>query len=82
MEIETRVAGIPCCARLTHFYGGDPGRLFGPPEHCYPPEPQEMDWTILDRRGRPAPWLERKMTDQDVDRIADQFLKALRTDLW
>jgi len=80
MEIETRVAGIPCWARLTHYHPGDPGRTYGPPEDCWPPEPAEMDWTILDGRGRPAPWLERKMTDQDVDRISDQFLEMLRTD--
>ena len=25
------------------YYPGDPGRLFGPPERCYPPEPAEIE---------------------------------------
>jgi hypothetical protein len=33
----------------------------GPPEYCYPAEGGCGDWEILDRRGRPAPWLEKKL---------------------
>lgn len=29
---------IPC-----NVYKGDSGRVSGPPEHCYPPEPAEYD---------------------------------------
>jgi len=31
------------------FYPGDPGRLSGPPEKCYPPEPDELDIVTLTR---------------------------------
>jgi len=27
------------------FSPGDPGRTYGPPEKCYPPEPDELDIT-------------------------------------
>lgn len=27
---------------------GDPGRISGPPEYCYPPEPPEVEWETLE----------------------------------
>ena len=36
----------------------------------------EGEYTILDRRGYPAPWLDRKIKDEDNERILaliDQF---------
>ncbi len=82
ISIQTRIAGIPCIAQVTHYMAGDPGRVSGPPEHCYPPDPGELDWIILDRRGRPAPWLERKMTDQDIDRIGSKLLDVIERTDW
>jgi hypothetical protein len=38
---------------------------------------EEMIFRILDRNGRPAPWLERKLTEKDYDKIEDDFLLAL-----
>jgi hypothetical protein len=31
----------------------------------------ESDWEVCDRRGRPAPWLERKLTAKEADKIND-----------
>ena len=41
-----------------------------------PPEPAEVEFTVLDRRGRPAPWLAKKMSQADVERIADAALET------
>ena len=70
-DIETRVCGIPCIVRVTHWEPYDPGRTSGPPESCYPPEGGEGEWEILDRNGKPAPWLERKMTDRDQNLVSE-----------
>ena len=35
----------------------------------------EVDFTVCDRRGRPAPWLERKMSDKDTQRIKEEILE-------
>jgi hypothetical protein len=78
-EISTRVAGIPCIARVTHFYRQRPWR------GCASTCPSDMDWygytecefDILDRRGRPAPWLERKATDADRERITEEIENQL-----
>ena len=29
------------------WYSGTPGQISGPPEHCYPPEPSEIDVKTL-----------------------------------
>lgn len=30
---------------------------------------EKSQWTVCDRRGRPAPWLTKKLTDRESDRI-------------
>jgi hypothetical protein len=37
----------------------------------------ECEFDILDRRGRPAPWLERKATDADRERITEEIENQL-----
>lgn len=75
--IEATVQGIPCLVKVTHFSPGRPGRYHGPAEDCYPDEDPEFSYDILDRRGRPAPWLARKATDADHERISELILEAV-----
>lgn len=68
--------------RVTHFVEVKPWR--GPASTC-PSDWDyygytEMDWFVCDRRGRPAPWLERKLTDNDRQRIEDEIAEAHRHD--
>lgn len=74
MEFETRIAGIPCICHVTHYTPVIPGRFSGPPEDCYPDEGGEFEFEVLDRNGRPAPWLERKLTSEDEDRLYQEFI--------
>jgi hypothetical protein len=68
-EFESRVCGIPCIIRVTDWEAYVPAQTSGPPERCYPSEGGEGNWEILDRKGRPAAWLERKLTGDDRERI-------------
>lgn len=77
IEYEIKICGIPAIARVTHYRPGDPGYTSGPPERCYPPEPAELEWEVLDRRGRPAAWLARKMTDAERERIERELIQLL-----
>lgn len=77
-EIETRIAGIPCRIGVTEWEKYRPGRSSGPVESCYEDEGGCGCWEVLDRRGRPAPWLERKMTEQDESRIECELFDKLR----
>lgn len=76
--IQTTVSGIPCQIRIDHFHVQPPFQ--GSPWQCdsdidwygY----SEIEWTVLDRRGRPAPWLERKLSAADCARIEREIAAA------
>jgi hypothetical protein len=70
-EIEARVAGIPCLIGVTSWWPYVPARTYGPPEDCYPEEGGYGDWEVLDRRGRPAPWLSKKLCSRDEQAIEE-----------
>jgi hypothetical protein len=71
MTFDSRVQGIPCTIQVDYF------------DRVKPNSRADSDWdytgyedfeyTICDRRGRPAPWLERKATSEDHDRIYADF---------
>jgi len=81
MIVEINVCGIPAIADVVHYRPGDPGYIDGPPELCYPPEPTELEWRLLDRRGRPAPWLERKLTERERERIERELIECLEAEV-
>ncbi|MGQ0335716.1 hypothetical protein [Halomonas elongata] len=74
MTFHTHIAGIPCLCEVTHYCASLPmlitGTGFGDAE---PPEPEEFEYRILDRRGRLAEWLERKVTQEDETRLLAEY---------
>jgi len=70
-EIETRVAGIPCIVGVTHFesVAGDSRADSDWDYYGY----TEAEFEVLDRRGRPAPWLAKKLTSSDESRIEEEI---------
>lgn len=76
-EFESTVCGIPCRIRVTSYDAYVPAYTSGLPENCYPAEGGCGDWEVLDRRGRPAPWLERKLTDAEIDRIDEEVFEEM-----
>lgn len=74
MIFETKVAGIPCQCEVVFHSKASPMRItgtgFGDAE---PPELEDIEFDILDRRGRKAPWLSRKMTQADDYRLREEF---------
>jgi len=70
-EIETRVAGIPCIVGVTHFesVAGDSRANSDWDYYGY----TEAEFEVLDRRGRPAPWLAKKLTSNDESRIEEEI---------
>ncbi len=78
-EFDTRVRGIPCIVRVTYWEPYIPAKISGPPENCYPAEGGEGDWEILDTRGRPAPWLEKKMTPEDHRKLSREVFDYMES---
>jgi hypothetical protein len=72
-EFETRVAGIPCVIGVVDYisvagsYSQNAASDWD--YHGY----SESEWEVCDRRGRPAPWLAKKLTSKDESRIEQEI---------
>lgn len=77
MIFDTKVAGIPCQCRVTHFYPPQPMRVhktnWGFAE---PATPAEFEYVLLDRKGYPAPWLEKKLNQQAREALKEEIYYA------
>jgi hypothetical protein len=77
MYVNVRVAGIPAIADITSARKtkGDP-TAWTCPDDFY--GSQEMEFTLRDRKGYPAPWLERKAEELGIwDEIEIQAWEKL-----
>lgn len=74
-EFESHVAGIPCIIAITGYYRGSPAVYSGP--MAGPEESPEAEWRVLDRRGYLAPWLEKKLSSSDEERINEEAVEIM-----
>ena len=72
-EIETRVAGIPCLIGVIDYASVKGSYSRNAPSDLDYYGYTECDWEVLDRRGRKAEWLERKLSAEDADRIESEI---------
>lgn len=78
MEFHTKVCGIPCIVKVTSYHKAEPMRIYGSGYgDCDPPEPEEFEFRLLDRKGYPAKWLEAKLTDDIEQQIYEDFQNYL-----
>lgn len=75
--MQTRISGIPARIEVTSYIPWRPARLYGHPDSWAPAE-GEIEWEVLDRRGRPAPWLAKKLDQQDRHRIELELLEDIK----
>jgi hypothetical protein len=72
--LPAKIQGIPCLVDVHHVSVVKGSFSYNAPSdldyHGY----TELDYTICDRRGRPAPWLERKATSDDIATIEEEIL--------
>lgn len=64
--------GFPVLVNITHFQPGDPGYIGGLPENCWPPEAADVEFELTTLKGAPCPWIERKMTDAEWERLTNE----------
>ena len=67
MIIHTQIAGIPCQISIITLTKRIPATWGGPEDGG------DFEFVVLDRNGRRAKWLERKLTKCDEERI---FMEA------
>jgi hypothetical protein len=63
------LGGLPALARVTAYVP------FVPATWTAPAEGHEVEFEILDRGGRRAPWLERRLMPKDLAGIEGDLLK-------
>ena len=78
MIIETRIAGIPCLVAADVYVQEGSYAWNAPSDWDYTGWTEIGELTVMDRRGRPAPWLEAKMTAKDVERIEGELCDGIR----
>ena len=73
--MNTHIAGIPCLVQVDYFFVQKPlGPRADSDLDCY--GYSDIDFTVLDRKGYAAPWLAKKMTSEDEERIKDELIEA------
>lgn len=78
MQLEARISGIPCRVEPTRVLVVPGTRSYHAASDVDYYGYEEVEFTVLDRRGRPAPWLERKMTEDERQIIERRILRAQR----
>ena len=75
MTFDSHIQGIPCQIEITRYTPAE--RRMVTCTTIDPPDPGELEWHVLDRKGYPAAWLDNKMTRNDVWRIDDEAAQAI-----
>lgn len=71
--IDSRVAGIPCQIEVVTYERVRGSYSYNAPSDLDYYGYTECEWNVCDQRGRPAPWLERKLTPRDESRIESEI---------
>ena len=79
-EFESTVCGIPCIICIRDWDSYMPAILRAEPGDSHPAEGGCGNWEVLDRRGRAAPWLERKVTSRERTRIDQEIFNHLENE--
>jgi len=76
-EIDSRISGIPCLIGVTEFKQVKGSYSYSADSDMDYRGYTEVDFEVLDRRGRPAAWLERKLDSLGRTHIEDLIIEEL-----
>lgn len=75
-RFSTTIASIPCQVEVRYLPPSRGARESGSGVQLEPDEPESYEFVqAFDRRGYPAPWLEKKLTDEEISRIEQDALE-------
>lgn len=69
MNITFTAIGLTFGADV-NYTPGDPGRTYGPPEYCYPAEPDELEFISLTCEGKDAMFLLNSTCADEIEQAA------------
>ena len=78
MQLVSQIQGIPCLIDVTSCHVVKGSFNYNAPSDLDYYGYSEIEFEILDRKGYKAPWLERKATEEDSERIEQEILEAYR----
>ena len=70
-DIQTTIANIPAVIRVHNFVSVRGSHSYNAQSDMDYNGYTESEWEVCDRRGRPAPWLARKINAEITARIED-----------
>lgn len=70
---STKIAGIPCTIWVHYAQVTEGSYSYNAASDWDYYGYKELEYTVCDRRGRPAPWLEKKLTEEDDQRIKSEY---------
>ena len=73
--VDVLVQGIPAQAKVTYYYSQGPDLSADNPFDYH--GGYEVEFELLDRKGYPAEWLERKVDDKTRNEIEDQIIEYM-----
>ena len=75
VEIDARIAGIPCKVGVTHFLAQKGSFSYHAASDYDYHGFTEIEYDVLDRKGYKAKWLESKITQDDESEIESIIIK-------
>lgn len=76
--IKARIKGIPCLVEMTGGHYQKPDYNSWDSDIDYHGGWHDIEFSVYDSRGRPAPWLERLMSEKDEDNIVQLLIENER----
>ena len=74
MQFQTKIEGIPCICHVVTYFPYVPMAVYGSGySDADPPEEEDIEFEILDRKGYKAPWLSKKLKPGDEQRLLEEF---------
>lgn len=68
---DVRICGIPAIVEVISYSKGWGGSWYEPPE------PEEVEYVVRDRKGYRADWLEAKMSSSDRSDLEDFLIEMI-----
>lgn len=78
-KFETTIAGIPAIINVLSWEPYSPAVIGVSADDSYPAEGGCGEWEVCDRRGRPAPWLEAKITESELWRLELEIFERMES---
>jgi hypothetical protein len=80
MKLVSQIQGIPCLIDVTRCHVVKGSFNYNAPSDLDYYGYHEIEFEVLDRKGYKASWLERKMTEDDIEKIEAQILEQYNRD--